>query len=128
MSSAPPHQNLLSLYHPFHAQATAELSPADIAAMSNILFAVAPSCSEAFDVADVSGQSAHVRTGTIEECHSAMRQLLSVIHSLQQERDALRSAAGGADVVRLLELEKEVSWVCFHRQCPPFCFCQGAKN
>jgi hypothetical protein len=37
-----------------------------------------------------------------------MRQLLSVIHALQQERDALRSAEGGADVCRMLELEKEV--------------------
>jgi hypothetical protein len=91
----------------FFKQATAELSPADIAAMSSILFGVAPVSFDAAAVTDLSDQTAHVRTGTIEECHSAMRQLLSVIHALQQERDALQSAEGGADVCRLLELEKE---------------------
>ncbi len=93
------------------------MSPADIAAMSNILFAAAPASLQACEVADVTDQPAHVRTGTLEECHSAMRQLLSVIHALQQERDALRSAAGGAEVVRLLELEKDVSWGCFPQLC-----------
>jgi hypothetical protein len=90
-------------------QATAELSPADIAAMSHILFAAAPVTADGAGMtADGNCQPPHVRAGTIEECHSAMRQLLSVIQALQQERDALRSAEGGADVCRLLELEKEV--------------------
>jgi hypothetical protein len=77
--------------------------------MSHILFAVAPATADgAGMVADGNCQPSHVRAGTIEECHSAMRQLLSVIQALQQERDILRSAEGGADVCRLLELEKEV--------------------
>jgi hypothetical protein len=79
--------------------------------MSNILFAVGPL--EGSGVSDFNSQPAHVRAGTVEECHSAMRQLLNVIHALQQERDALRSAEGGADVCRLLELEKEVKLGCF---------------
>jgi hypothetical protein len=76
--------------------------------MSNILFAVAPASLESSSVTNESNQRTHVRAGTVEECHAAMRQLLSVIHALQQERDALRSAEGGADVCRMLELEKEV--------------------
>ena len=80
--------------------------------MSNILFAVEPASSERAGITlDGNGQPAHVRAGTIEECHSAMRQLLSVIQALQQERDALRSAEGGADVCRMLDLEKEVGLV-----------------
>ena len=87
--------------------------------MSNILFAVSPASLVGSGVTSENGKQAHVRTGTIEECHSAMRQLLSVIHALQQERDALRSAEGGADVCRLLELEKEVELgfrglICLH--------------
>lgn len=76
--------------------------------MSNILFGIGPGSLDSAGVADTNAQNARVRAGTVEECHSAMRQLLSVIHSLQLERDALRSADGGPDVCRLIELEKEV--------------------
>ena len=97
--------------------------------MSNILFAVEPASSERAGITiDGNGQPAHVRAGTIQECHSAMRQLLSVIQALQQERDALRSAEGGADVCRLLELEKEVGLACFAQQHALFCFVQVFKK
>jgi hypothetical protein len=91
--------------------------------MSNILFAVAPASSQGVGTAEhVDAQPAHLRAGTVEECHAAMRQLLSVIQALQQERDVLRSAEGGADVCRLLELEKEVGRSALRNVKSPLCF------
>jgi hypothetical protein len=97
--------------------------------MSNILFAVEPASSEHAGITtNGNGPPAHIRAGTIEECHSAMRQLLGVIQALQQERDALRAAEGGADVCRLLELEKEVGLACVAQRHALFCFVQDFKK